>query len=284
MAADVFFALVVEIVVILVFAVLGWAANARWQSHVSLRGVWGLIGGTVLITGIVVVLVTIDETCGRIRGTYAIIEQGSPVPTRLTPSPTQIYPTHVSPEPPSTLTPSRTATLVLSDTPTPAPTDTPAETPTPNPTETLTLTPFITPTETPTPTPSPTPTWTVSPTPTPTATPLVEMRWRDDDCDRPGQQCSITQVRVESGYLVIEGIANIVSFDRYALYWGAGEQLNKPVEERPGFESKTPVPPPGGELHRIRLYLLPPAEYRFTLRAVRQDGNYDTCEVGIIRR
>lgn len=284
MATDVLLALLVEIVAALVLTILGWGIDTRWQSRVSLRGIWGLIGGTILITGMISILVTTTETFGFIRGTYAVIQQSSPFPMRLTPSPTLIYITHIAPVPTPTLTPSPTAALELTDTPTPTATDMLSETPTPTPTETLTPTPTITPTENPTPTPSPTPTWTVSPTPTPTATPLVEMRWRDNDCDRPGQQCSIIRVRVESGYLVIEGIANIASFDRYSLYWGAGEQLNKPVEERPGFESKTPVPPPGGELHRIRLYLLPPAEYRFTLRVVRQDGNYDTCEVGIIRR
>lgn len=119
------------------------------------------------------------------------------------------------------------------------------------------------------------------------------MKWRDNLCDRPGQQASITkvriiEVRVENNRwvpcLVIEGIANTASFARYVLHWGTGEELNKPVEERKGFESTTPVPPPGGELHRILLENLPPGEYRFTLRVVRHDANYDTCEVGIIRR
>ncbi len=280
-APDIILAVIVEIVAALVLTVLSWAASTRWQSPLSLGQVWTLIGGTVVLTSLIVAVTTVGEMFGAVKGTYALVQQRNPpIPTPIPPSPTLAYAVIVS----STATPTPTATQQPTDTPTPTPTETPAETLSPTPTVSSTATPTFTPSETPTAEPSPTPTPTSSPTPSATPLPAIAIIWRDSLCDRSGQQATITQVRVEGDYLVIEGIANIALFDRYSLYWGTGPDLNKPVEERTGFESKTPVPPPGGKLHRIQLSTFPPGEYRFTLRVVRQDANYDTCEVGIIRR
>lgn len=283
MAPDIILAVIVEIVAASVLIVFSWAASTRWQSPPSLGQVWTLIGGTVVLTSLIVAVTTAGEMFGAVKGTYALVQQRNPpIPSPIPPSPTLAYAAYVSFTATPTLTP--TATQQPTDTPTPTPTETPAEPPSPTPTASSTATPTLTPSETPTAEPSPTPTPTSSPTLSATPLPAIAIIWRDSLCDRSGQQASITQARVEGDYLVIEGIANIASFDRYSLYWGTGPELNKPVEERTGFESKTPVPPPGGELHRIQLSKFPPGEYRFTLRVVRQDANYDTCEVGIIRR
>lgn len=267
MVSNIFLALVVQLVVTAIFVLLGWIATAiRPQNdRPTLREVWSLFGATALLAVLVTAVVSAVEVYGEENRAYALVPKNSAsVPQQPDPSPTLAYvPDALVEIPPrATPTPDPTPTPVL---PTPTPTPTPTDTPSPTPT-----TPS---------TPPPTPT----PTSTPTPAPVVEMKWRDNACDKPGQQASIVRVEVQGNFLVIYGVANHPAFDRYTLYFGTGEDLNKPVESRRGYDYGKPVLELG-ELHRMSLSDLKRGEYLVTLRVVKQDGNYDTCEVGIVRR
>lgn len=269
MVSNIFLALVVQLVVTAIFLLLGWIATAIRppNDQPTLREVWSLFGATASLAVLVTVVVSAVEVYGKENRVYALLSKN---PASITPQP--------DPSPTLAYVPDALVTVPPRATPTPEPTPTPVL-------STPTETPIATPTFTDTPTPNPidTPLPTPTPTSTPTPIPVVEMKWRDTACDKPGQQASIVRVEVQGNFLVIYGVANHPAFDRYTLYFGTGEDLNKPVESRRGYDYVNPVLELG-ELHRMSLSDLKRGEYLVTLRVVRRDANYDTCEVGIIRR
>lgn len=270
--------IVVQILAGILVFLLSWAVGLRGkrQPELDLEQVWSLILGTLGSLILVLAFLMYDGLFDA-NGVYAVL-RGTAVTSHntLALSPTLIYrpdPFDDEPMPISNATPTPGPSA-----PTPEPTPTPVLS---APTETPTATPTFT--DTPTPNPIDTPLPTPTPTSTPTPIPVVEMKWRDSACDKPGQQASIVRVEVQGNFLVIYGVANHPAFDRYTLYFGTGEDLNKPVESRRGYDYVNPVLELG-ELHRMSLSDLKRGEYLVTLRVVRRDANYDTCEVGIIRR